>query len=56
MQCVFQNCTEMLQMGGYGFYVWSSYGLMAMGLLCGMILPLRQYRRLIRSARHASKT
>ncbi len=61
------NITEFFSQGGYGFYVWSSYG-MALVLLVTEIIQLRRQRstilarigRLIRmrveEAKHESKT
>jgi heme exporter protein D len=38
---------EFLAMGGYAFYVWTSYGLALLVLAANLILPLRQQRRLL---------
>ena len=38
---------EFLHMGGYAFYVWTSYGLALAVLLINVILPLRQRRKLL---------
>jgi len=38
---------EFLNMGGYAFYVWTSYGLALAVLLINVILPLRQRRKLL---------
>lgn len=35
---------EWLQMGGYGFYVWSSYGMLALALAIE-VAALRRHRR-----------
>lgn len=32
-------------MGGYALYVWSSYGVSAVGLLAAVVLTLSAYRR-----------
>jgi len=32
-------------MGGYALYVWSSYGISAVGLLAAVVLTLSAYRR-----------
>lgn len=45
------NWTEFFTMGGYGQYVWSSYGLAALILILNLYLPLRRrktVRRLLR--------
>lgn len=36
------NWQEFFNMGGYGFYVWTAYGLMAIVMLLNIIIPLRQ--------------
>ena len=36
------NWSEFFNMGGYAFYVWSSYGLMAVVLILNAVLPLRR--------------
>jgi heme exporter protein D len=38
--------SDFLSQGGYGFYVWSSYGLAA-ALLIGEVVALRRQRRTI---------
>ncbi|MBI3545048.1 MAG: heme exporter protein CcmD [Gammaproteobacteria bacterium] len=45
------NWTQFFAMGGYGFYVWSSYGLAAVILILNLYLPLHRrktVRRLLR--------
>jgi heme exporter protein D len=37
---------EFLRMGGYAFYVWLSYGIVALLLAINVIVPLRRHRRL----------
>jgi heme exporter protein D len=37
--------TELLSMGGYGFYVWGSYGVAFAALAVEVILLLRRARR-----------
>jgi heme exporter protein D len=34
------NWSQFFAMGGYGFYVWSSYGLAALILILNLYLPL----------------
>lgn len=41
------NLTEFLHMGGYGFYVWTSYGITLLILIINIILPARQKTRLL---------
>ncbi len=38
---------EFIHMGGYGFYVWSSYGLTVVVLLVNALLPLFQRHNLL---------
>lgn len=45
------NWTQFFAMGGYGFYVWSSYGLAALILILNLYIPLHRrktVRRLLR--------
>ena len=41
------NLNEFFHMGGYGFYVWTSYGIALIVLLANMIAPLRQRRKIL---------
>ncbi|MGB5260242.1 MAG: heme exporter protein CcmD [Gammaproteobacteria bacterium] len=41
------NLNEFLHMGGYGFYVWTSYGISLVVLLLNIILPARQRTKLL---------
>jgi heme exporter protein D len=41
------SLNEFLHMGGYAFYVWTSYGLAAIVLLVTAVTPIRQRRKLI---------
>ncbi|HAJ92502.1 MAG TPA: heme exporter protein CcmD [Gammaproteobacteria bacterium] len=38
---------EFFHMGGYAFYVWTSYGLALIVLLLNVIGPLRQRKKLL---------
>ena len=53
------NLNEFLDMGGYAFYVWTSYGITLAILLANVIGPARQRRKLLadiaRAARRARK-
>jgi heme exporter protein D len=53
------SLTEFLHMGGYAFYVWTSYGIALIVLLANLLLPIRQRRKLLadiaRSARRARR-
>ena len=50
---------EFFNMGGYAFYVWTSYGIALAVLLINVILPLRQRKKLLgdinRTARRARR-
>jgi heme exporter protein D len=37
--------TEFLHMGGYAFYVWTSYGLAAVILIANLLVPMVNARR-----------
>lgn len=39
---------EFLAMGGYGFYVWTAYGISFVVLLLNVILPLIQRKQFVR--------
>jgi heme exporter protein D len=41
--------SEFLAMGGYAFYVWSSYAAGALVLAWNVVAPLRARRELLRS-------
>ena len=38
---------EFLHMGGYAFYVWSSYGIALVVLVATALSPIRQRRKLL---------
>lgn len=38
-------------MGGYAFYVWTSYGITALVLIAGIVKPLWGHRQILRSLR-----
>jgi heme exporter protein D len=38
---------EFFHMGGYAFYVWTSYGLALIVLLANVLAPLRQRRKIL---------
>lgn len=38
------NLETFFAMGGYAFYVWTAYGLMAAILILNLVLPLRRKR------------
>ncbi len=41
--------SEFLNMGGYAFYVWTSYGITFVVLLVNIVLPIIQRKTLLRS-------
>jgi heme exporter protein D len=43
------SLTEFFHMGGYAFYVWSSYGLALVVLITNLMLPIIRRRKLIAS-------
>ena len=45
----FNSFAEFLAMGGYAFYVWTSYGLTLVVLLANIIVPIWQRKQLLRS-------
>ena len=53
------NLNDFFHMGGYAFYVWTSYGIALFVLLLNVILPLRQRKKLLagiaRAARRARR-
>jgi len=54
------DLTEFFHMGGYAFYVWTSYGIALLVLLANVIIPARQRKKLLagiaRSTRRARRT
>jgi heme exporter protein D len=49
------NLNEFFHMGGYAFYVWTSYGIALLVLLINVILPLRQRKQLLGRIARAAK-
>jgi heme exporter protein D len=49
------NLNEFLHMGGYAFYVWTSYGIALIVLLLNVILPLRQRKKLLSDIARAGR-
>lgn len=37
-----------LQMGGYGFYVWTSYGLVLGAMACFIYTPFKRWRHYLK--------
>lgn len=50
------NWGEFFTMGGYGVYVWGSYGIAALVLVLNIILPLRARRAVTRQVRARART
>ena len=44
----FSSFAEFIDMGGYGFNVWSVYGLFAIFVAVNLVLPLRKKQKLLR--------
>jgi heme exporter protein D len=44
-----QAIQEFFNMGGYAFYVWSSYGLSLIVLFLNVILPLRHEKQIFQA-------
>jgi len=49
------NLNEFFHMGGYAFYVWTSYGIALAVLLINVILPYRQRKKLLSDINRAAK-
>jgi heme exporter protein D len=49
------NMQEFFHMGGYAFYVWTSYGIALVVLLANIIAPLRQRRKVLDGIARAAK-
>jgi heme exporter protein D len=43
------SLSEFFAMGGYAFYVWTSYGLTLIVLLANIIIPIMQRKQLLRA-------
>ena len=49
------SLNEFFHMGGYGFYVWTSYGIALVVLLANIIAPLRQRRKILKNIARTAK-
>ena len=49
------NLNEFFHMGGYAFYVWTSYGIALVVLLLNVFGPLRQRRKLLNDIERAAR-
>ncbi|GJM08533.1 MAG: heme exporter protein D [Lysobacteraceae bacterium] len=45
--------SDFLAMGGYAFFVWTSYGIFLTTLVLGLVLPALRRRALIKELRQA---
>jgi heme exporter protein D len=46
---------EFFAMGGYAFYVWTSYGICFVVLLLNVVLPIIQRKQFLRQLAHKQK-
>jgi len=49
------NGSDFFTMGGYGLYVWGSYGFTAVLLLINIIVPLRRRNAIMRMLRELAR-
>lgn len=49
------NWSEFFNMGGYAFFVWSSYGLTLIVVIANIISPILQRRKVIARIKRAIK-
>lgn len=49
------NWAEFFHMGGYAFFVWTSYGLALVIVLANIISPLLQRKKVIKQIKRAIK-
>ena len=49
------NLQEFFAMGGYAFYVWTSYGICFVVLLLNVVLPIIQRKQFLRQLAHKQK-
>ena len=50
------NLAEFFHMGGYAFYVWTSYAITLVVLLANLWLPWREHRQILKqNARRAER-
>jgi heme exporter protein D len=55
MSFQFDNIVAFLSMNGHGGFVWSSYLVTALALVCLVIIPYRQKRELSRQIRRQQR-
>ncbi|MCY4050102.1 MAG: heme exporter protein CcmD [Gammaproteobacteria bacterium] len=39
--------TDLINMGGHGFYIWTSYAVVIAVLVFGIVIPIRHHKHLI---------
>lgn len=44
----FSSFSEFIHMGGYGFKIWSVYGLFAIFIAANLMLPMRKRKQILR--------
>ena len=49
------NWSEFFNMGGYAFYVWTSYALTLVLVVANIVLPIMQRKKIIARVRRAIK-
>ncbi len=49
------NWSEFFNMGGYAFYVWTSYGLAFIIVLANIVSPIMQRKKVIKRIKRAIK-
>jgi len=49
------NWSEFFHMGGYAFFVWTSYGLTLIVIVANIVLPLMQRKKVVSRIKRAIK-
>ena len=49
------NCSEFFAMGGYGLYVWGSYGCAALVLIVNLVSAQRKHKTTLKMLRDYSR-
>ncbi|MEQ8314704.1 MAG: heme exporter protein CcmD [Gammaproteobacteria bacterium] len=44
----FSSFSEFINMGGYGFNVWSVYGIFAVFIVANLVAPLRKRKQIVK--------
>ena len=50
------NWADFFAMGGHGFYVWTSFGIVGFVMLFNVVIPLRSAKRLREEIRHRAES